>query len=107
MAEAKLSLFTQKVIALIQAIPAGRVSSYGDIAAAAENPQAARQVVRILHSLTKKYDLPWHRVVNKEGRLSTQNELMLEQGQRLMAEGVQVEHGVICEFTTCRWRPLP
>ena len=62
--------FTEKVIEIIQNIPAGKVTTYGCIAFLAGSPRAARQVSWILHSLSKKYDLPWHRVVNTKGKIS-------------------------------------
>ncbi len=62
--------FTQDVVALIRAIPAGRVATYGQIARLAGNPRAARQVVRILHSMSQAERLPWHRVVNAKGEIS-------------------------------------
>ncbi|WP_214847970.1 MGMT family protein [Exiguobacterium sp. s193] len=76
--------FTQDVVALIRAIPAGRVATYGQIARLAGNPRAARQVVRILHSMSQAERLPWHRVVNAKGEISqgTEQQLALE------AEGI-------------------
>ncbi|MHA1671335.1 MAG: MGMT family protein [Promethearchaeota archaeon] len=61
------SEFTQEVIKIIKNIPKGKVLTYGLIAKMAGNPRAARQVSWILHSSTKKYDLPWHRVINSKG----------------------------------------
>jgi len=66
--------FTEKVIAIINAIPEGKVMTYGQIAAIAGSPRAARQVVRILHSMSDKYRLPWHRVVNAQGKIVLQDE---------------------------------
>lgn len=66
--------FTEKVIAIINAIPEGKVMTYGQIAAVAGSPRAARQVVRILHSMSDKYRLPWHRVVNAQGKIVLQDE---------------------------------
>lgn len=60
---------TARIIKLIKSIPAGRVSSYRDIARAAGLPNGARQVVRLLHSLSQKENLPWHRVVRADGRI--------------------------------------
>lgn len=62
--------FTKKVMELIREIPEGRVVTYGFIAALAGNPRAARQVARVLHSCSRKEGLPWHRVVNRDGRIS-------------------------------------
>ena len=62
--------FTQNVIHIIQSIPKGKVLTYGLIARLAGNPRAARQVSWILHSSSKKYHLPWHRVISSNGFLS-------------------------------------
>lgn len=62
--------FTTQIIELIRSVPKGYVSTYGDIARMAGNPQAARQVARILHTCSKTEKLPWHRIVNREGRIS-------------------------------------
>ena len=66
--------FTQTVIAIIRSIPPGRVMTYGRIAALAGNPRAARQVARILHAMSAKYGLPWHRVVNGRGEIAIADE---------------------------------
>ncbi|MBY8985222.1 MAG: MGMT family protein [Candidatus Lokiarchaeota archaeon] len=62
--------FTQSVIDIIRSIPQGKVLTYGFIARLAGNPRAARQVSWILHSSSKKYHLPWHRVISSNGSLS-------------------------------------
>lgn len=62
--------FTQKVIALIQSIPKGKVATYGLIAKLADNPRGARGVVWILHSCSKSHELPWHRVIKSNGELA-------------------------------------
>jgi len=81
--------FTEKVISIIEGIPAGKVMSYGQIARHAGSPRGARQVVRILHTMSEKYDLPWHRVVNAKGEIAIKDEEgSFEQKQRLEGEGV-------------------
>lgn len=81
--------FTLKVIKIIQNIPYGKVMTYGQIAKAANSPRSARQVVRILHSMSEKYGLPWHRVINSKGELGFQDEEMfLTQKMLLEGEGV-------------------
>ena len=62
--------FTESVIAILKKIPKGKVATYGQVATLAGSPRAARQVVRILHSSSKKYKLPWHRVINSQGKIS-------------------------------------
>ncbi len=81
--------FTLKVKKLIKQIPAGKVASYGLIAAHAGNPRAARQVAWILHSLSVKEKLPWHRVVNRNGKIALRKFTGYEiQKQLLLQEGV-------------------
>lgn len=64
------SEFTDRVRTIISRIPAGKIATYGLVAEIAGNHLAARQVARILHSSSRKYQLPWHRVVNRMGRIS-------------------------------------
>lgn len=60
--------FPQKVIALTRAIPRGKVLNYGRIAQLLDNPRAARAVGYALNALPHGSDVPWHRVVGKNGR---------------------------------------
>jgi methylated-DNA-protein-cysteine methyltransferase-like protein len=80
---------TKEIIGIIKSIPEGKVATYGQIARLAGYPNGARQVVRILHTCTEKYDLPWHRVINVKGEiaLSIYNGAD-EQKARLEAEGI-------------------
>lgn len=61
--------FTSNIIKIINDIPKGKVMTYGQVAKLAGNPKGARQVVRILHSMSEKYCLPWHRVINRNGEI--------------------------------------
>lgn len=78
--------FTEKVIAIIQSIPSGQIMTYGQIAKVAGNHRGARQVVRILHSSSAKYDLPWHRVVNAKGMIGLKEEQAKSVQQALLEE---------------------
>ncbi len=80
--------FTHVIIDIIRNIPEGKVMSYGQIARVAGNPRAARQVSRILHSMSKKYKLPWHRVINSKGEISLQGEGYASQKWLLEQEGI-------------------
>ena len=62
--------FHEQVKKLIKSIPKGKVATYGLIATMAGSPRAARQVVRVLHSCSDKDKLPWHRVINREGKIA-------------------------------------
>ncbi|CAN5880538.1 MGMT family protein [soil metagenome] len=59
-----------RVFALVAAIPFGQVTTYGDIARAAGIPRDARRVGWLVHDPPAELDLPCHRIVNREGRLS-------------------------------------
>lgn len=98
--------FTERVVYLIQQIPAGKVMTYGQIAKLAGSPKGARQVVRILHSSSEKYQLPWHRVVNAKGEIGFKDEeLFLVQKMSLKSEGIQFS-GNIIDLDRYRYHPV-
>lgn len=84
-----METFTKRVISIILEIPPGKIMTYGQIAKVAGSPRAARQVVRILHSMSNKYNLPWHRVINSKGEIGIQDEeLFFLQKTALEGEGI-------------------
>ncbi|SNZ14450.1 methylated-DNA-protein-cysteine methyltransferase related protein [Terribacillus aidingensis] len=86
--------FTVEVIRVIRSIPKGKVMTYGQISAAAGRARGARQVSRILHSMSQKYELPWHRVLSADGKLKIRDEeTRNEQMERLYEEGLEVQNG--------------
>ncbi|MDN4619110.1 MGMT family protein [Paenibacillus sp. PsM32] len=96
--------FTKHVIRIIQAIPYGKVMTYGQIAAEAGSPRAARQVVRVLHSMSKKYDLPWHRVVNSKGEIAiADDESRFLQQMLLEEEGIEFGIQAIVDLSIYRY----
>jgi methylated-DNA-protein-cysteine methyltransferase-like protein len=73
---------------MILSIPAGRVSTYGKVAAAAGYPQYHRAVARLLR--TDPLDsIPWHRVLGAGGEVKLPGESAREQRARLKLEGVK------------------
>ena len=78
------------VRALVASIPAGRVSTYGDIAAVAKlsSPRIVGWIMR-----TDSVDLPWHRVITASGRPA--KHLTTKQLELLRAEGVLANDGKI------------
>ncbi len=74
-----------RVVRVIRALPAGKVSSYGAVARAAGWTGAARQVVQILRQVP---GLPWHRVLGSGGAIKLPGESGAEQRFRLRMEGV-------------------
>jgi len=100
------SPFTSAVTDLIKKIPNGKVCTYGIIAASAGNPQAARQVARILHACSRKDGLPWHRVVNRNGKISLKPYQGYEiQKQLLKAEGIVFHPDEMICFDSFLWLP--
>jgi methylated-DNA-protein-cysteine methyltransferase-like protein len=63
--------FFQRVYDVVRMIPSGKVATYGQIAALLEHPRAARTVGWALHSTPAGVDIPWHRVINSSGYVST------------------------------------
>jgi methylated-DNA-protein-cysteine methyltransferase-like protein len=97
--------YTQRVLEAIKAVPPGRVATYGQLAAMAGNPRGARQVVRVLASLSAKEGLPWHRVINARGTISLPGAGFDEQKVRLEAEGVAVDGRGAVDLKKYQWRP--
>lgn len=98
-----MNLFTERVIQIITEIPSGYVMSYGQVAAAAGSPRGARQVVRVLHSMSEKYELPWHRIINAQGEISFTGG---NQRELLEAEGIIFKANGKVDFTKYRWFPV-
>jgi len=82
--------FTDAVIAVIKAVDHGDVTTYGEVAAEAGYPGAARAVGNLLRATP---GLPWWRVVAASGRLVPGIEK--EHAQRLRAEGVRIVKGKV------------
>ena len=76
-----------RILATVDSIPAGRISSYGRVADEAGLPRGHRQVARVLRELPEGTRIPWHRVVNAKGRVSTRGPARKAQLERLRAEG--------------------
>ena len=97
----------ERIYEVIDKIPEGKVASYGQVAALAGNRRWARVVGYALHGVPEDRDLPCHRVVTKEGRISPafgpgpDN----RQARRLREEGVQVRNGFVDmeKFWGRRW----
>jgi methylated-DNA-protein-cysteine methyltransferase-like protein len=95
--------FDRVVFAWVRRIPAGRVATYGQLAALAGAPRAARAVGGAMRRCPP--GVPWHRVVNREGGISRRDDLeaMLRQRLLLEREGVRFVRGRIA-LGRHRWR---
>jgi methylated-DNA-protein-cysteine methyltransferase-like protein len=101
-----MDAFRNAVLRVVRAVPAGRVVTYGQVALLAGRPGAARGVGAVLRGLRDADgDVPWQRVVNASGGISTykvgHGEL---QTALLQAEGVAVERGRV-PLRTFQWWP--
>lgn len=83
--------FNAAVFDAVRQIPAGRVATYGQVAAMIGRPRAARAVGNVLHYCEDE-TIPCHRVVNAQGRLADAFSFAgpIEQKIKLNAEGVEV-----------------
>lgn len=81
--------FTNIVIITVNAIPEGMLSTYGAIASAAGYSGYARQIGHILKNLPEHSTIPWHRVINAQGKSSFPegSEKHHQQVAKLVAEG--------------------
>ena len=98
--------FTARAVRVIRAIPRGKVASYGLVALLAGSPLGARQVVRVLHTLSRKERLPWHRVINSRGSISLPRGAGFERQRALLRkEGVKVTTEGRVDLGRFLWRP--
>jgi len=89
--------FTWRVLSVVRRIPAGRVATYGQVAALAGRPGAARAVGNIMRTSSIP-GLPYHRVVAAGGRLGGYGGNELLKRQRLVAEGIRFSGARILDF---------
>jgi len=98
--------FFRRVVTSIKKIPRGKVATYGQIAALAGNPRAARQVAWVLHSASDKEKLPWQRVINSQGGISLPRYGGYElQRALLMKEGVKFDADEQIALARFQWKP--
>lgn len=98
--------FTEEAIRLIKSIPKGKVATYGQIAHMTGLYPSVRRVVWILHSCSEKEGLPWHRVVNRLGKISLRPGKGYEkQKEMLEKEGIVFDKNDRIDLERCRWEP--
>lgn len=104
--------FRDRVLDIVRAVPHGKVVTYGQVALMAGAPRAARQVGAVLHGIRHdEHDVPWQRVINAAGGISTfkvgSGELQIA---LLKAEGVELTsgdgtQGPRVDLLRYQWRP--
>ncbi len=98
--------FNARVYAVVRRVPAGFVTTYGDVGTVLGSPRVARQVGYALAALGDD-DVPWQRVINAQGRISSRGDVVRAELQRhkLEAEGVAFDNaGRVADFEARRWR---
>jgi methylated-DNA-protein-cysteine methyltransferase related protein len=103
-----LSPFQQAVLDEVRKVPAGKVASYGQIAAYVGQPRAARQVGGAMNSMEGVPDYPWWRIINNAGAITikgaiTANKRM--QKELLESEGVEVTSDYTVDMARYRYAP--
>jgi len=93
--------FTARVLSVVRRIPPGRVATYGDVAAMAGRPRAARAVGNIMKGLGRP-DVPAHRVIAAGGKLGGYGGNESMKRALLVAEGVVVRNARI-RLAEYRW----
>jgi methylated-DNA-protein-cysteine methyltransferase-like protein len=91
---------------VVHMIPSGKVATYGQIAALAGHPQAARFAGTSLKNLPTTSKIPWHRVINAQGKISLpkNSPSYKKQLQRLKEEGVIIRNGKVT-LKNYQWMP--
>jgi len=93
--------FKVRVIRALRRIPPGKVATYGDVAAMAGRPQAARAVGNLMRTI-RVPGLPYHRVVAAGGRVGGYGAFPQMKVSLLTAEGLTVIRGRIRRFAEHR-----
>jgi len=96
--------FKEEIYKLVAQIPKGRLMTYGQIAALCGRPRAAWEVGQIAHF--GPVELPWHRVVNKQGGLAKGWPGGVDIQRQLLAdEGVVANESLQVDITKLQWWP--
>jgi methylated-DNA-protein-cysteine methyltransferase-like protein len=95
--------FFDVVHAMVRRIPAGKVTTYGHVAALCGKPRAARTVGWALHALAEESDVPWQRVVNHQGGISVWKVGVPAELQRALLEDEGIEFRLDGTVDLERW----
>lgn len=90
---------------VVSRIPRGRIATYGQVARLAGLPGQARLVGYALHALRAGTSVPWQRVVNAQGAISTPSGHATLQRRLLEREGVRFDPRGRIPLASFQWRP--
>jgi methylated-DNA-protein-cysteine methyltransferase-like protein len=100
----KLSDTYPRIWDVVCAVPRGTVTTYGRVAVLAGRAGQARLVGYALHNLPPGADIPWHRVLNSQGKISLPGDSGARQRALLEKEGVRFSRGRV-DLAEFGWRP--
>ena len=98
----------QRIYTIVSMIPKGRVATYGQVAELAGLPRQARLVGYALNCLPKGSRIPWHRVINSQGRISLRAEgegSDNRQMRLLKREKIKFNQQGVIDLKVFRWAP--
>jgi methylated-DNA-protein-cysteine methyltransferase-like protein len=95
----------QRIHDVVSRIPRGRVATYGQVARIAGIPRQARLVGYALHALPAGTRIPWQRVVNAQGGISTPGGRDSAQRRLLEREGVRFDSRGRIPLDSFQWQP--
>lgn len=93
--------FFENIYAILQEIPKGYVTTYGDLAKFSGREKNARLVGKALHMAGLYGDFPCHRVLNSQGRCAPD---FPEQADRLKEEGIHFKNNGCVDLKRHRWK---
>ncbi len=93
-----------EILRVVRRVPIGNVVTYGEVAMMAGMPRRARLVGRVLKESPLASAVPWHRVVNAQGRISERGGAEVLQRELLEQEGVMFDRGGRIDLQRFGWR---
>ncbi len=95
------------IYTVVRRVPRGRVATYGQIALLAGLKNHARQVGYALHALPHGSNVPWHRVINAQGKVSPRADPVYVGVQKrlLEDEGIEIGPGDRISLKRFGWKP--
>ncbi len=98
--------YREKVYKIVREIPSGKVMTYGQIAEILGEGYTARTIGYVMHSADSE-NVPWQRVINSQGKCSTDKLLLPHNIQQkiLEDEGIVFSEKGKCDLSVYRWFP--
>jgi methylated-DNA-protein-cysteine methyltransferase-like protein len=98
--------YREKVYEIVRQIPCARVMTYGQIAEILGEGYTARTIGYVMHAANTE-NVPWQRVINSQGKCSTDKLLLPHNIQQKMLEdeGIVFSEKGKCDLNVYRWFP--